>query len=37
MGQFSVLTVEQETTVENVNLASNRDYNYDTNIRIYKE
>ena len=29
--------VEQETIVENVNLASNRDYNHGTIIRIYME
>ena len=32
-----ILSVEQETIVENVNLASNRDYNHGTNIRIYME
>ena len=32
-----ILSVEQETIVENVNLASNRDYNHGTIIRIYME
>ena len=32
-----VLSVEQETIVENINLASNRDYNHGTIIRIYME
>ena len=35
MGQFSVL--RKKTIVENVNLASNRDYNHGTIIRIYME
>ena len=36
MGQFSVL---QKTIVQNVNLASNRDYNHGTGtiMRIYME
>ena len=32
-----ILSVEQETIVGNVNLASNRDYNHGTIIRIYME
>ena len=32
-----ILSVEQETIVENVNLASNRDYNHDAIIWIYME
>ena len=32
-----ILSVEEETIVENVNLASNRDYNHGTIIRIYME
>ena len=32
-----ILSVEQETIVENVNLASNRGYNHGTIIRIYME
>ena len=32
-----ILSVEQETIIKNVNLASNRDYNHDTIIRIYME
>ena len=32
-----ILRVEQETIVENVNLASNRDYNHGAIIRIYME
>ena len=32
-----ILSVDQETIVENVNLASNRDYNHVTIIRIYME
>ena len=32
-----ILSVELETIVGNVNIASNRDYNYDTIIRIYME
>ena len=30
-----ILSVEQRTIVENVNLASNHDYNHGTFIRIY--
>ena len=30
-----ILSVEQETIVGNVNLASNRDYNHSAIIRIY--
>ena len=30
-----ILSVEQETIVGNVNLASNRDYNHKAIIRIY--
>ena len=30
-----ILSVERETIVENVNLASNRDYNHGSIIRIY--
>ena len=32
-----VLSVEQKPIVENVNLASKRDYNHGTIIRIYME
>ena len=32
-----ILIVEQETIVENMNLASNRDYNHGSIIRIYME
>ena len=32
-----ILSVELETIVENVNLASNRDYNHGTIIMIYME
>ena len=32
-----ILSVEQETTVENVNLASNRDCNHGAIIRIHME
>ena len=32
-----ILSVVQETIVENVNLASNRDYNHGATIRIYME
>ena len=32
-----ILRVEQETIVENVNLASNRHYNHGTIIRVYME
>ena len=32
-----MLSVEQETIVENVNLARNRDYNHGTIIGIYME
>ena len=32
-----ILRVELETIVENMNKASNRDYNQDTIIRIYME
>ena len=32
-----ILSVEQEAIVKNVNLASNRDYNHGTIIRIYME
>ena len=30
-----ILSVEQETIVRNVNVASNRDYNHGAIIRIY--
>ena len=32
-----VLSVEQETIIKNVNLASNRDHSHGTIIRIYVE
>ena len=32
-----ISSVQQETIVENVNLASNRDYNHGTIGRIYME
>ena len=34
---WPILSVEQETIVENVNLASNRHYNHGTIIRVYME
>ena len=35
--EVSILSVEQETIVENVKVASNCDYNHGTIIRIYME
>ena len=34
---WPILSVEQETIVENLNLASNRHYNHGTIIRVYIE